>query len=169
MDDLGNRTTINLRSGSNQVYDVNDLTNRYLSIDQSALEYDAAGNLTADHDGYHYVYDYENRITRIFKLDGETEIDVALYAYDALGRRIWKYDPTAAAPDVYYYHNDQWQILAEYTGDTTWRQWFAYGNYIDEVLSSSTHPVLMVCVCGGGTKRSGIFNSAFQGRFIDFL
>ena len=29
---------------------------------------------------------------------------------------------------------DQWQILAEYTDDTTCRQWFTYGNYIDEVL-----------------------------------
>jgi RHS repeat-associated protein len=64
----------------------------------------------------------------------------ARYACDALGRRIWKYDPTAAATNVYYYYNDQWQILCEYTADTTCRQWFTYGNYIDEVLSRNAHP-----------------------------
>jgi RHS repeat-associated protein len=62
------------------------------------------------------------------------------YACDALGRRIWKYGPTAAAPNVYYTYNDQWQILAEYTDDTTCRQWFTYGNYIDEVLGRNAHP-----------------------------
>jgi RHS repeat-associated protein len=65
----------------------------------------------------------------------------ARYAYDALGRRIWKYGPTAAAPNVVYYYNDQWQILCEYTGDTTCRQWFTYGNYVDEVLSRNAHPM----------------------------
>jgi RHS repeat-associated protein len=139
---------VNLRSGVDQVYTTDPLTNRYTAIDSPSqtLFYDAAGNLTQDRDGYRYVYDYENRITRIFKLSGQTEITVAQYAYDALGRRIWKYDPTAAAPNVYYTYNDQWQILAEYTSDTTCRQWFTYGNYIDEVLSRSTHPMLVPAI-----------------------
>ncbi|NLW83450.1 MAG: hypothetical protein GXY41_03450 [Phycisphaerae bacterium] len=141
MDDLGNRTTVNLRSGANQVYatDTPNITNRYTAVGGQPLAYDAAGNLTQDHDGYRYVYDHENRITRIFKLNGQTEIDVAQYAYDALGRRIGKYD-AAAMETTFYYYNDQWQILAEYTDDTTCRQWFTYGNYIDEVLSRNAHP-----------------------------
>ena len=91
------------------------------------LAYDAAGNLTQDHDGYRYVYDYENRITRIFKLDGQTEIDVAQYAYDALGRRIGKYD-AAAMETTFYYYNDQWQILAAYDEYSSLQRYYVYGN-----------------------------------------
>ena len=36
--------------------------------------------------------------------------------------------------------NDPWQILTEYTADTTCRQWFTYGNTIDAVLSINPHP-----------------------------
>ena len=142
MDDLGNRTTVNLRSGANQVYatDTPNITNRYTALGGQPLVYDAAGNLTQDHDGYRYVYDYENRITRIFKLNGQTEIDVAQYAYDALGRRIRKitYDSVPSVA-TYYYYNDQWQILDEYV-DGNWRGGYTYGNYIDEVLSVSSRP-----------------------------
>ncbi len=134
MDDLGNRTTVNLRSGADQVYDTDtpNITNRYTAVGGDPLDYDAAGNLTQDHDGYRYVYDYENRITRIYKLNGQTEVDVAFYAYDALGRRIGKFD-AAALEVTYYYYNDQWQILAEYDG-TAFGNRYVYGNYIDEVL-----------------------------------
>ena len=54
------------------------------------------------------------------------------YAYDALGRRIGKYD-AAAMETTYYYYNDQWQILAEYDGAAFGKS-YVYGNYIDEVL-----------------------------------
>ena len=54
------------------------------------------------------------------------------YAYDALGRRIGKYD-AASLETIYYYYNDQWQILAEHDG-TAFGKTYAYGNYIDEVL-----------------------------------
>jgi RHS repeat-associated protein len=36
--------------------------------------------------------------------------------------------------------SDLLQILCEYTADTTCRQWFTYGNTIDEVLSRNEHP-----------------------------
>ena len=81
-----------LRDESVETYAVNYLTNRY-DNDQGediVCAYDAAGNTTEDHRGYHYEYDYENRITRIYKMDGQNQIDVAQYAYDALGRRIEK-------------------------------------------------------------------------------
>jgi len=120
-----------------------NLTNRYTAVGGVPLAYDAAGNLVQDQDGYHYEYDYENRVTHIYKMNGQTPETVAWYAYDALGRRIWKHDPAAAAANVYYYYNDQWQMLCEYTAETTCRQWFSYGNYIDEVLSRNTHPTDM--------------------------
>jgi len=43
-----------------------------------------------------------------------------------------------------YASNDQWQILCEYADAATCRQWFTYGNYIDEVLSRNTSPTLML-------------------------
>ncbi len=138
MDNLGNRTgTITQRDGVRN-YTTDSLTNRYTAINSPTqnLFYDLAGNLIEDHDGYRYVYDYENRIIRIYKLNGQTEIDVAFYAYDALGRRIGKYDAIASEMAIYYY-NDQWQVAAVYDRPDVagvCMRWFVFGNYIDEVL-----------------------------------
>jgi YD repeat-containing protein len=86
MDDLGNRTKVNVRDGNDVNYVVDDLTNRYNTVGDANLSYDSAGNLTADKDGYEYQYDYENRIVKITK-DAN---DIAEFSYDALGRRIEK-------------------------------------------------------------------------------
>jgi RHS repeat-associated protein len=140
MDDLGNRTTVNLRSGFDQIYDVNDLTNRYASIDQAGLQYDAAGNLLVDQNGYHYEYDYENRITCIYRFDGPMQVDIARYTYDALGRRIEFISYYEGDIDVIRRHlyNDQWQILTlelEWPGYDPIHRNYLHGNYIDEVLA----------------------------------
>jgi len=128
-DDLGNRTNVNLRSGSDESYSVDNLTNRYNSVGGNSLDYDDAGNLTQDPNGYEYEYDYENRLIEITK--GETTI--AEYEYDALGRRIEKTDSVANETTRYYYDND-WRVLAEYDDNDTQLRDFIYGNYIDEVL-----------------------------------
>ncbi|NLW83448.1 MAG: RHS repeat-associated core domain-containing protein [Phycisphaerae bacterium] len=57
----------------------------------------------------------------------------AQYAYDALGRRIGKYD-AAAMETTFYYYNDQWQILAAYDEYSSLQRYYVYGNTIDEVL-----------------------------------
>lgn len=57
--------------------------------------------------------------------------------YDALGRRIMKEDSLNAANTRYYYYNDIWQIVTEYdlpTSAGVYKQLYAYGNYIDEVV-----------------------------------
>jgi len=77
-------------------------TTRHNSIDSNVLEYDAAGNLTTDKDGYIYEYDYENRIVKITKT-GQTKAE---FAYDALGRRIRK---IAGDQTTLYYNNPNWQ------------------------------------------------------------
>ena len=59
----------------------------------------------------------------------------AQYAYDALGRRIGKYD-AAAMETTFYYYNDQWQILAAYDEYSSLQRYYVYGNTIDEVLLS---------------------------------
>jgi len=98
------------------------------------LSYDAAGNLTQDQRGYDYEYDYENRIVKITK-DGN---DIAEFAYDALGRRVEKKDLIDPNNTRRYYHNYKWQVLTEYNGSGVFKQWYAYGNYIDEVLMMGT-------------------------------
>ena len=98
------------------------------------LSYDAAGSLTTDQRGYEYEYDYENRIVKIIK--GMQTI--AEFAYDALGRRVEKKDLIDPNNTRRYYHNYNWQVLAEYNGSGVFQQWFAYGNYIDEVLMMGT-------------------------------
>ena len=72
-----------------------------------------------------------------------TTMTAVYYAYDALGRRISKYD-AAAWETTFYYYNDPWQILAEYTADTTCRQGFTYGTTIDTALSINPHPTKIV-------------------------
>jgi len=64
-DDLGNRTNVNLRSGSNESYSVNSTTNRYNSVGGNSITYDDAGNMTIDKDGCTYEYDYEDRLIKV--------------------------------------------------------------------------------------------------------
>ncbi len=126
--------TNHIHLGVNDVRNtVDELTNRYTAIDANSLAYDDAGSLTQDKDGYRTTYDYENRPVRIAKLDGQTEVTVATFAYDALGRRIRKQDIIAGTTSLYYY-SDTWQVLAEYNGSGVLQASYAYGNYIDEVL-----------------------------------
>jgi YD repeat-containing protein len=133
MDDLGNRTNVNQRDGSDEAYSVDNENNRYNSVGGVALEYDDAGNLAEDKDDYTYSYDYENRIVKIEKPNGGGKTTVAQYAYDALGRRIRKIDSIASSTTVYY-NNNSWQVLSEYDGSNNFQRSCVYGNYIDEVL-----------------------------------
>ena len=78
---------MNLRNGDGEVYTDNDV-NEYTDITPGSHDplHDDAGNLTRDHNGYEYSYDYENRLSEI--TDGTDT--VAVYTYDAMGRRIEK-------------------------------------------------------------------------------
>jgi len=38
-----------------------------------------------------------------------------------------------------YYYNDNWQVLCDYNDANVPRRWFAYGNYVDEVLIMSVN------------------------------
>ncbi|MBL7107504.1 MAG: hypothetical protein ISS77_07865 [Phycisphaerae bacterium] len=118
--------------GGNENYVVNNITNYYTSIDGNSIGYDDAGNMTADKDGYKYYYDYENRLVKVTKSSGP-EVDVAEYAYDALGRRIRKIDSIGSETTLYYYNNN-WQVVteADSAGDTA--RYFVYGNFVDEAV-----------------------------------
>ena len=131
MDDLGNRTTVHPRVGSNVSYTTDPYTNRYTQVGASYPLYDDAGNMIRDEKGYEYDYDYENRIVKVWKNSRATQ--VAEYVYDALGRRIRKIDNLASANSRWYYYNDKWQITAAYDDSGNATKWI-YGNYIDEAL-----------------------------------
>ena len=131
MDDLGNRAGNQTLRGEGTVgFAVDTLTNRYTSVGGHNLDYDDAGNLTTDKDGYVYTYDYENRIV---KIEDDQQTLIAEFAYDTQGRRIKVYDAVAQTTTLYYY-SDNWQVLAEYDDSGVQKRYFVYGNYIDEVL-----------------------------------
>ena len=97
------------------------------------IAYDDAGNLIVDHRGYAYTYDHENRIETIKRSDSST---IVTYTYDALGRRIKMVDAITPANSRYYYFSDNWQVLEEYSVETTpvIEAYYVWGNYIDELL-----------------------------------
>ncbi len=129
MDDLGNRLSVNLRSGVGQSYTVDTANNQYSAVDSSPLSYDDAGNMTTDHRGWQYEYDYENRLQIVY--DDQSNM-IAYYDYDALGRRI-------LSNNTLYYNNYNWQVCleTEFDGSSTTetqQRSFIWGNYIDEAL-----------------------------------
>ncbi len=80
-----------------------------------------------------YEYDYENRIIKITK----DSTDIAEFSYDALGRRIEKKDLVDPNNTRRYYYNYNWQVLCDANDSDVFQNWYAYGNYIDEVLMTN--------------------------------
>jgi len=136
-DKLGNRLTLaEPRDDATTTYTYDNVTNELATINSVSVTYDAAGNMTADHRGYTYAYDYENRLVKIT----EGPATIAEFTYDALGRRIVKVDSIASETTRYYYNAD-WQVLAETDDQGTLQREYVYGNYIDEVLLMVADPV----------------------------
>ncbi len=138
MDDLGNRIGNQTQRDILHNYYMDPLTNdpktnRYSTIDAAPITHDDAGNLTRDRQDYRYEYDYENRIARIYKLSGQSQVTVASFDYDALGHRVRKID-TIAGRTTLYYNDPEWRVLAEYDGSGTLQRTYVWGNYIDEAL-----------------------------------
>lgn len=143
-DDLGNRITLNDRSGSDIVYthnNVNEYTEVVVNSSTKVPLYDKAGNLTKDINDYTYHYDHENRLTQIKKNDDADE--VVTYTYDALGRRIQvaEADPIGGATTRYYYDGQRVLVEEEDSGSGfADERYFVFGNYIDEVLIMVDEP-----------------------------
>ncbi|MBV7332819.1 RHS repeat-associated core domain-containing protein [Chloroflexi bacterium TSY] len=94
---------------------------------------DENGNQTDD-GTYLLTWDYRNRLRTVRRQDDGTPI--AVYVYDAQGRRIRKSVTTAETLDrVTHYYYDQWQVVEERDGADTLTQQYVYGGlYIDEVV-----------------------------------
>ncbi len=87
LDEAGNRLTQSTSAGT-WVYDAN---NRLTTAGANSYEWDAAGNLLRERVNNvvtrQYVYDGLNRLIEVQDGAGAT---LASYAYDPLGRRLWK-------------------------------------------------------------------------------
>ena len=137
-DHLGNRYQVAAKDGFTYTY-THDLDNQYTHIhgeyvwgltEDAYPEYDDNGNLQTDKWGRQYSYDYRNRLTEI---DGAVQ-----YGYDALGRRVSKYDGENNLT-TYFCYDSFGRVIAEYEkpdgGDEAFARSFVYGNGIDEVLA----------------------------------
>jgi RHS repeat-associated protein len=136
MDLAGNRITYHARDGSDANY-VSNTANQYTHITPPGadLSYDAAGNLTADHRGYTYAYDHDNKLRSVSKA-GSPAVELASFEYDALGRRILKIDEEKEPNVTTRYVYDAQNVVAEYKvagGTTTRLRYYVNGpTYIDE-------------------------------------
>jgi len=126
-DKLGNRLTLSEpRDDATTTYTYDNVTNELATINSVSVTYDAAGNMTADHRGYSYAYDYENRLVKIT----EGPATIAEFTYDALGRRI----QTVANSTTTRYYYDNWRVVAETDDQAAIQRVYVYGNYLDEAL-----------------------------------
>jgi RHS repeat-associated protein len=126
---LGNRQSATLAGGDVWSYAVDEENNQYDSVTINSsnknLSYDNRGNLTTDQDNWDYTYSSQNQLTAV---KDETNSTVAVYKYDALGRR---YKKTVGANSTYFMYDTQGRIIAQYTSTTTNTapdRWFVHGN-----------------------------------------
>jgi RHS repeat-associated protein len=144
-DHLGNRYQVAAKQGYTQTF-THNLNNQYEQVvfdyplvpdETVTFVHDDNGNLQTDRYGNQYSYDYRNRLTEIAGL--------AQYGYDALGRRISKYDVEKNLT-TYFYYDLFGRVIAEYDKpdgeDETLARSFVYGEGFNEVLAMFTphHP-----------------------------
>jgi RHS repeat-associated protein len=111
-----------------------DAAHELLTRNATSLTYDQKGNLTQHSNGQQYTWDYENRMqTAVNAL----AVQVGVYTYDALGRRVSKV--TTAGTTVFV--SDGLQEIAEYDNaaavNAPTRE-YVFGSYIDEPLMMLT-------------------------------
>src|SRR5205807_8614512 len=115
-------------NGTAQTRTINQ-QNQYATITGdggSSPTYDNNGSTTLDDKGNTITYDAWNRIVKV--ASGSTVL--AVYAYDALGRRIQETHGTAAI-DVYF--SKEWQVLEERNSSNQ-----PTAQYVWDPLSSDT-------------------------------
>src|SRR5262249_10115668 len=80
-----------------------------------------------------YVYDEENRLTRVSR-NSDSAI-VGQYLYDALGRLVVRVaSPSATFVTTLYFHDDK-RVIEEQNDIGATQSTYVYGNDVDEVLT----------------------------------
>ena len=118
-DKVGNRTFDGLGYTTN-------VLNQYTNVSMSLFTYDKNGSLKTEPGATTYVYDPENRLTKVTKGAAVTN-----YTYDALNRRVSK-DP--AGVKTFFIHDGD-EVVEERAAAGTLVADYVYGSNIDEVLT----------------------------------
>jgi RHS repeat-associated protein len=101
------------------------------------LTYDTKGNMTTDDRGCGMTWDFDNML-QSFAANGVTDLKNATYEYDAIGRRVAKNVGETGGTQTTVFVQAGQQVTCEYTpgnATTDCDRKYAYGTYIDEVLS----------------------------------
>jgi RHS repeat-associated protein len=104
--------------------------NEITAVGAVPIVHDDNGNLTDDGVRF-YDYDEEDRLVRVTRK--ADSVVLGEYRYDALGRRVSKTDVSSGAETRCFY--DGWRVLEEQRASGATLATYAYGNYMDEVLT----------------------------------
>lgn len=125
-------TTPAVGTPTNVAYTSNSL-HQYLLVGGVARTYDAAGSLTGD-GTYSYAYDYRGNLVEV-RAAGTGAV-VAVYTYDALGRRTSKMvvqvPPTPPISEQYIYAGDD--LVEVRDGSGAMLRQYVYGADVDEAM-----------------------------------
>ena len=145
LDSVGNAVQVD--GQSQQFSSTNELIQSAAATGGPAtVLYDNNGNETDD-GTYLYTYDAENRL-RTVALESNGEL-IAVYSYDARGRRIEKVVTNSGGQDgTTDFSYDGWQDIEERDGSGALAQQYVYGAYLDE-------PLVMDRNLGGGATATG--------------
>jgi RHS repeat-associated protein len=129
LDGVGARTQVATTqwggSPANTAYTGNNL-HQYTAVGGTTRTYDPNGNLTAD-GTYSYKYDYRNQLVEVRLVSGGSL--VAMYEYDALGRRIAK--AVGSATTRFYYSS--YDLIEVRDGSDVVTHQFVHGSGVDDL------------------------------------
>jgi RHS repeat-associated protein len=124
----------------------NEITQRSGSSGVTAIAHDNNGNQTDD-GALTFKWDYQNRLRSVTRKSGN--VLVAVYSYDAVGRRIRKVVTNSGALNgTTDFYLDNWREIEERDGADRLTQQYVYGVYIDE-------PLVLDRNTGGGDTATG--------------
>jgi RHS repeat-associated protein len=115
----------------------NEIASRTTAGKTTSIISDDNGN-EIDDGTFLYSYDFQNRLRTVTrKSDGAL---IAVYSYDADGRRIQKaVSNSGSLNGTTYYYLDGWQEIEEHNAADAATQQYVFGSYIDEPLIADTN------------------------------
>jgi RHS repeat-associated protein len=161
LDGVGNWKQVN--GETRQYSSTNELIQRQHGSTTTNLKYDDNGN-EIDDGTYHYTYDALNRLRTVTR-DSDAKL-IAVYSYDALGRRIRKVVTNSGSlngtTDFYY---DGVQDIEEHNAANALTQQYVYGAGIDEELVLDRNLNGDGTATGSGDQRLYYYQNALGSVF----